>query len=215
MNSPFEISDSTSSKIRNAGIVCAFLVVLIHSWKPFKAPGIGWWMREILGNGVAHIAVPFFFSVTGYMLARDYSSKGYGPLVAKRIHTLMLPFIIWNFLFWVVHLLGSNAKELIHGNGSAVVWMNAEEFGLWYTGCPMLTPLWYVRAIFVLSLTSPLLLWCIRKLGAKFLVLLYALYGACCPYWPVSWGGGIAGVFPCRHIPCSRCFLCCHGNGVI
>ena len=201
MNGRSELTDSMSYKIRNAGIICAFLVVLIHCRPHFEPSTVGWWVKEVLENGITHIAVPFFFAVTGYMMARDLAAKGYRGLLVKRTLTLGLPFFLWNILFWMVCVLGSNVKVLLHGGKYSIPLMSAQQFGLWYTGCPLLSPLWYVRAIFVLALISPLILWSIRKIGVPFLVVLFVIYGILCPFWPVSEGGVLqeffrVGIFP-------------------
>lgn len=201
MKTQLELSGSASVKIRNTGIVCAFLVVLIHCRPRFEPHSVGWFAKEILENGIAHIAVPFFFAVTGYMLAKDLATKGYKSLLMKRVRTLVVPFFIWNILFWLIWVMGTNAKALINNSTCDISFMSLRQFGLWYSGCPMLSPLWYVRAILVMALMSPVLLWCVRKFGLVFLAFLYVLYGVLCPFWPLSHVGGFSsffrvGIFP-------------------
>ena len=110
---------------------------------------------------------------------------GYKKALTKRFLTLLLPFVFWNLAFYAFNLVLFNIANLLHGR-SLGAWMpSLKDLGLWYTGCPMLTPLWYVRALFILCLLSPVLLWLLRKLGMTFLIALFIFYGIFCPFVPL------------------------------
>ena len=76
MSSKYCLTEKSSNKIRNTGILCAFLVVIIHCRPNFEAGTIGWWVKEFLENGFTHIAVPFFFAVSGFFLAKELDDGG-------------------------------------------------------------------------------------------------------------------------------------------
>ena len=64
----FDISDVASNKFRNMSILCALFVVIIHLRPQFAEGTVGWWVREILENGVCESAVPFFFLTSGFFI---------------------------------------------------------------------------------------------------------------------------------------------------
>ena len=184
MSAQGTLTVAASNKIRNLGIVCAFLVVIIHCRPHFGCGTTGWWVREIVEEGICQIAVPFFFAVSGFFLGRELLSGmgGYFHAVRKRIRTLVVPFAIWNFLFWIATLAVKNARNAFHGESGTIWFPTLRQVGFWYTGCPLLSPLWYVRALFVLVLISPLLLWCLKRFRIWFLAALFILYAAIRPY---------------------------------
>lgn len=74
MNEHGTLTEVESRKIRNMGILCAFLVVIIHVRPMFATGTIGWWVREIAEEGICQIAVPFFFIVSGFFLGKELKS---------------------------------------------------------------------------------------------------------------------------------------------
>ena len=64
------IDVATQNKLRNMSIVCAAMVVVIHCRPAFEVGSVGWWVKQMLEAGVCHVAVPFFFVVSGYFLSR-------------------------------------------------------------------------------------------------------------------------------------------------
>lgn len=89
-----------------------------------------------------------------------------------------------------------------------------KQLGLWYTGCPLLTPFWYVRAIFVLCVISPGLLWCIRKGQGIFLACLLAVYGYVCPFSPLPEWGAVENLARLRIFPVLGVFYFCIGAAI-
>ena len=95
------ISERTSRKIARLGVVCAMLVVFIHSYlahapdEPFNP--VASFVQEMLSQGIARVAVPFFFVVSGFFLYRDYefTFAWYKRKLASRFWSLGVPYIIW------------------------------------------------------------------------------------------------------------------------
>ena len=195
------ITEAASRKIQNMGILCAFLVVIIHCRPHFGLGTTGWWLEEILENGVTQIAVPFFFAVSGFMMGRGLQGMGYRNAVQKRIRTLLVPFALWNALFWLENLIWKNSRALLHGGDISFSFPTLRQIGLLHTGCPLLSPLWYVRALFVLVVLSPVFVWCLKKFRWWFLLFLFVVYAAVCPFWPLPDAGAWSefarvGIFP-------------------
>lgn len=183
-----DISSSASAKIRNLGIVCAFFVVLIHCRPQFETGSFAWYVAQLTENGVAEMAVPFFFVVSGAMLGRKLAADAgsYGGEIRKRLKTLVLPYFVWNALFWAAQQLVPSVLAALAGRRTVSFPVPSfRDFGLWYTGYPALSALWYVRALFLLVLAAPLLVRALRKTGGWILLPLFALYGIVCPYSPI------------------------------
>ena len=107
-------------------LVC--LVVVIHSFSFME----GWEVSQMdlshltgadfyslfcisLSMTLAHIAVPTFFVISGYLFfmdLRQWDWQVYGAKLNKRIFTLFIPYLVWNTLY----VLDVLSKKLGGGN---------------------------------------------------------------------------------------------------
>lgn len=88
----------------------AFLIVLMHT--PFLLKTnescydfISASTHSIIAQVIAQIAVPLFFLVSGYLFFQNFTSwngQVYKQKIYKRAKTLVLPYIVWNLLFFLV-----------------------------------------------------------------------------------------------------------------
>jgi surface polysaccharide O-acyltransferase-like enzyme len=82
-------------------VVAIFLVVLIHvsgqltnAWG--KIPDDQWIIADIYG-GIARVAVPLFFMISGYLLLpRSESLKVF---YTKRMPKILIPFVVWSLIY--------------------------------------------------------------------------------------------------------------------
>lgn len=185
-----KISTITSAKIANMGIVCAFLIVLNHLHPQMPTGSILWWMDHILGNhGLSAIAVPYFFVAAGYLMSGHIGEDHWWRKeVFKRIHSLVVPFFIWNLVYFIwgyVKLFSLNSLAgrpiLAHVACSVHGVLCALGFDVFHQ--PAAGQLWFVRALFIFIVMSPLLKFLARWYGLLILMLLYVFI---CP-WPTEW----------------------------
>ena len=156
------ISEANSQKIKNMSVVCALLVVTIHVGWPKDEVCFTWFVNELVQHGVARIAVPFFFVVSGFFISAHFSERGWWKVeTAKRIYSLVVPFFLWcGIAFLLISPLSIVADLMAHrpfGTNLPVSdgrWLMA--IGLDLSVCPNLIPLWYVRCLFLFVLLSPL-----------------------------------------------------------
>ena len=141
------IEEQMSHRISWMKLMCAFMVVVIHS--QFLAEKAGW-IREFIMYGVCRCAVPFFFAVSGYFLSRHMDEdKWWRKEVGKRILGLGIPYFIFVCSFMIL-------SYFIEGVFPNLMIM-LKDIGADPRVTPLLAPLWYVRALFILILLSPLL----------------------------------------------------------
>lgn len=112
------------------------MVVMIHC-------NMGGFKTEIFNSCLQNIillAVPCFFIISGYNFSK--SNKSYVVKIKDRIHTLVIPYIIWNTAAYIVSM---RYKGLYLPNWNMIV------------PEPINFPLWYIRDLFILCLLYPLL----------------------------------------------------------
>ena len=143
------ISPELSSRISVLCFVCACMVVLIHVPIPSTVGSVGWYLSSIFSYGVCLISVPFFLIVSGFFLGRHLGENGwYKNALRKRVKSLLIPYIIFNALYWVVTHVNLDQWN-IH---NIVVGVFGNPFGF-----PSLGPSWYIRSLLVFVIFTPLL----------------------------------------------------------
>lgn len=174
------MNEIDSKYIDSIRLPLAVMVVAIHSNFTIK----GWAYAEVsslsfgcnvaqffmiaIGNVMAHIAVPTFFLISGYLFFQNF---GNGDLtvwkrkMTSRVKTLLIPYCLWIVLF-IVYSIILDYKEIsfcglltwlqLHG-GLKMFWdsnvWNLDRVDLWglpsISSSPILVPFWFMRDLIV------------------------------------------------------------------
>lgn len=122
-------------------------------------PEIGWcsfivhWISDV----VTKSCVPLFFLISGYLffkgVGEDFLSVKYPDKLKKRIRTLLIPYLIWNLLYFVYNAAfkGLNLTPL---SVAGAFFVRPDLLPASYY--PAYTPLWFIRELMLLMLLSPL-----------------------------------------------------------
>jgi len=159
------IGKSTSAKIANMSIVCAFLVVCIHVAQGVEvALGTSsWWIRKLLFWGFSSLAVPYFFVVSGFFIARHINEDGwYKRELHRRIYSLIIPLLVWCLIYVFITAILIVCANVVHSRPLLTnLRISAFEVLTWFGIIPWETPAvpagWYIRMLFILVIISPLL----------------------------------------------------------
>lgn len=192
-------TDTTNDILDRLRFPLAVSVVFIHSYgSPLPAgtvvqAGTGIWCYEALRQALSHalpaFAVPMFFLISGYFFFLSmprWDWLRYGGKLRRRVGTLLLPYIVWNILYFL-HCSWPVLQPALAGHGSwSTLWMRWQQLGGWHllwdshkfqsgAAGPYLAPLWFLRDLIVLDLAAPLLYWCIRRLRWYFAAIVAVL----------------------------------------
>lgn len=105
----------------------------------------------VLGETFGRIGVPLFFTISGYLFFNNYSNtkKVYFEKIKKRFFSLLIPYMLWNFIAYVIY---SNITNT----------MSADQFfqAFWVVEgkeghSPADGPLWFIRSLMLYSITAP------------------------------------------------------------
>lgn len=138
---------------------------------------------------LARVAVPLFFMFSGYLFFNrhdTFTALNYKKKLQKRIFTLLIPYLFWNFMPMFYLLLGrflglgsEYGIEFTLMDWIKPFWNNyiPERFdGEGIASYPMSAQFWYIRELIVTILLSPLIYWLIKKLRFFFIILLSVLW---------------------------------------
>ncbi|MCQ2366216.1 MAG: acyltransferase [Akkermansia sp.] len=147
--------------IDNARIVAAWMIACAHMpfLFPFNSYASCSLAHKLTMDSVYHGRVPFFLILAGYFLGRKITwSKAF-----DRALWLLIPFFIWNFLYyaWTHHALHLDLLQTFY-DVPKMLGVGAV-FDKNWTICglapiqPSIGPTWFLRDIVVLSLITPIL----------------------------------------------------------
>ena len=164
------ISEALSNKIRNIAFLCALLVVRRHIGLKGDVGTCVWYVEQIVVETLGMVAVPFFFTVSGFFLAAHIDEKGWWRReCGKRIHSLFVPYLIWTVIACISTVpLSVLADWMAERPVGTSVWFLHDAdlwqvFGFNLVKDPYHYPLWYIRSLLLLVTISPLLVCVIRR----------------------------------------------------
>jgi len=194
------MSKSDSATIEKLRFPLVFLVVVLHS--EYEAAGI---LNNALSHVLAHVAVPSFFFISGYLFFVNLSQWGKEVFINKlkrRYRSLFIPYILWITLF-ILWTLGIGLfLNILRGTFSVSTDMFSDSLGgarLYWDSIvnhrpikgwlgitfsdtmPYLYPMWYVRDLMVATLLSPVAYFLLKQRKKNYvayltLVLLFFSY---------------------------------------
>lgn len=182
---PMPITSRISHKIANMGIVCAFLVVGLHCRADFACGSAVSFVWQVLVFPFSSIAVPFFFVISGFLLAGHMHERNWWLHEnIKRIRSLLVPYVCVCIVFVLLELSLNVGANLMH---HLDVWRNVDlnggywlrAFGLDLRFNPIDPPLWFLRALFVLVVFSFLVMRMANGIGVLILAFAYVCSCLC------------------------------------
>ena len=166
-----KISQYNSQKIRVLNLVLIMMVLYIHSYYheaavyPFALA-----VQRIFGGwGLSCVANSLFFLMSGMLFFKGVERvKDCFPKMAKRVRSLIVPYVLWNCIFVLWYVVLQN----IPGIGGFI---NSDMVGSVFGGTlgkalttllwePANFPLWFLRDLIVMVALSPVLYYIIKYL---------------------------------------------------
>lgn len=199
----------TSRTINRLRIALVILVLFVHvhpdhnphwlTMDNLSGQPLGWILFSVTGifiNKFAFIAVPLFFTISGYLFFQKLESWSlpiWKGKIRSREKTLLIPYLIFNAIC-AASMLCISLKEgsgwslagaydgripfigwLWNGVSYCQGWKNwlGMDMQLYY---PLDVPLWFVRDLMVMLAISPVIHWIIRKRGKLYLGIIGIAY---------------------------------------
>lgn len=174
-------------------------VVLIHcdlsSKYDLSSDAISFQIMYFFSQVICRICVPIYFMMSGflffYKLNGVFDKNIYLGKLSKRIRTLLIPYLLWNFvgfLFLVMKIClprffpGLVGMEIELSTFFESFWdfKYSEEVTIFNpnepAGYPIDFPLWFLRDLIVLNLITPLIYWAVKLLKSVFPIVLLVLF---------------------------------------
>ena len=192
--------------------LCAVLVACIHVPNPDRISTF--FTRWFPGELVA-IGVPFFFLASGYLFLNHLGSpRWWRDAAAKRVRTVLVPFLLLNLFWFVVYYGVHNIAVARFGSHQPdcmrLTWHNfffsVNPLPNFRVMEPALAPTWYLKALFLLVLCAPFYLWFIRRSRFCAVFFLSAVAAVWCAWIVWIHACPPASDFPCYELE-PRCLF--------
>jgi hypothetical protein len=205
--------DEISSRITILRFPLIVGVVLIHNYTSLDASTIGvaygdaWveFVRLTISRGVAEVAVPLFFMISGYLFFFGvWSRDKYVDKLKRRLHTLLIPYLFWNLFTLVFFAVAQSFHSTqafaysrrfppIH-SFSFLDYINSM-FGI-TVNYPISTQFWFIRDLMALVILAPGIHYLLaRKSESPFIFIMSCLWFF--GIWPLLWPSIDASFFFC------------------
>lgn len=169
-----QLTKDKSNLIKTLNFIMTCFMIFYHTGNPDSANAINA-IDSGINDYMAHffdimcsVVMGYFFSMTGFLLFNNFTFSNYKNKIYKRIFSLLIPYVLWQVIIY--------AKCLIQGTAD----FDIIKF-LRLTFCFEMFPydgaLWYVYAVFVMALLSPILLLLFRnkKVGLVAIIAIFIL----------------------------------------
>jgi putative membrane protein len=108
-----------------------------------------------------NMSVPLFFFISGFLFfygMKKFSWLKFGHKLKKRIHSLLIPFFIWNVVFMLfVALVNMISPSLLTFKKSFVDMTFGEIANCFWNLSQGLIPLWFIRDLMIINLFAPII----------------------------------------------------------
>ena len=177
-----KVDNQLSSAITWLRFPLIFLIIMLHCYSVQRLGGNHEMFFKAVYpfyNWLGETGVPGFFFISGYLFF--LSKKTYTQKLYTRIHTLFIPYLLWNTILLTIYLAAYAIGFPQNINGKSLA-----DYGLidyvrlyWDRGShdngnfvPLLCPLWYIRNLLIMSILSPLFYYIIKHLREVFLLFI-------------------------------------------
>ena len=196
------IQSATIDWLRFPMIIC---VAFIHNWGyggRVTSSNINWatpsstdfyhLIRIVFTDVIPHIAVPFFFLVSGYYFfyyTEKWDYNTYKKKIKKRVKTILIPYLLWNLLvlfydygyhLWLTIFRSIPFESINFFRAFWNINVTPEKLNLiglpYHSTFPINGPLWFLRDLILLIFLTPIIHKCITKGKWLFILLLLILF---------------------------------------
>ncbi|MFC4209928.1 acyltransferase family protein [Pedobacter lithocola] len=182
------MNEYLSLKLKVISFFSMILVVFLHSYNLvvnldseviLLDNGYSSFIQIFLSQGICRVAVPLFFSISGYLFFLN--SEGHlGEFFlkfSKRLKTIVIPYLFWSISWLLLFFILQSITRLgLFFSGKHIIDYSAKEFLATIFINPIPYQLWFLRDLMFLVVIAPLLFYLIKKTKYLFLVSILIIW---------------------------------------
>lgn len=134
------------------------------------------WLERLIGETAGQIAVPGFFMISAYLFYRNFDWSCLGRKWKSRIHSILIPYLLWNLIYYAGYVIGSRLPFIGHVMGKGVIPIDPLTMLDAVINHRYLYVFWYLKQLILLIGLAPLLYLVLKRTWSGILFLLIMLY---------------------------------------
>lgn len=157
-----------------SALLC-MMVVMIHNSIPHYFSYNADSLESYIHYGITHYlkllyacAVPSFFIISGFLFFRNYQKDDYVRKLKSRVHTLLIPYLLWNLFGLLTEMLSKIPffSSMATINSTPFSWQSVL-LGIFFH---KYTILWFVFMIIVYAIAAPILFHIVQRVKVFYVV---------------------------------------------
>lgn len=144
----------------------------------------------LFARNICDIAVPLFFVISGYLFFINFNVLSFDRYISKlktRCKTILIPYVIWNFLILLLYILVQNIAPAMNSGRNKLVedytisdylmsFWSMRYINVGGMSGPINTPLWFIRDLMVMFVLSPIFFLIIKYTKYFVVIMILCLY---------------------------------------
>ncbi len=163
------ISAYNKTKISIISFVLVIMILYVHGiYSGVESFCLANIVKCIISRLSYRVINPTFFTISGFLFFKGINAAAdCFPKIKKRVRTIIVPFILWNLIYIAESIAFSKTpiiKEFFKAD--IISEFQTLQGGLRYILLdPAAFHLWFLRDLIVYIAITPLIFWCIKKIG--------------------------------------------------
>lgn len=126
---------------------------------------------------IIRVSIPCFFMVSGYQFFRGFTMKKLGGKWKRRVKTLLIPYLTWNFLYYIGYQAANQIfflKEIVNKPHIGFSLTEIIQSVVFYRYHPLF---WFMYQLILLVILAPVFYLVLRQIWSGLLLLMCLLAG--------------------------------------
>lgn len=126
-----------------------------------------------------NMSVPLFFFISGFLFfsgLKTFSWQAIGIKLKRRVHSLLIPFFIWNVTFLLfITFIDFIAPSFLTFKKSILKMSLGEFANCFWDLSQGLIPLWFIRDLMIINTLSPIVYFLLKNRFSKYILLSFTI----------------------------------------
>lgn len=114
-------------------------------------------LERLIGETLGQIAVPGFFMLSAYLFYRNFDWSCLGRKWRSRFHSILIPYLLWNLIYYLGYVIGSRLPFVGHVMGKGTIAFNFPTMLDAVMNHRYLYVFWYLKQLILLIGLAPVL----------------------------------------------------------
>ena len=178
------LSAEASDRIRIARPLCIFFMIWVHTnpgLTEFDPARHGVRLADIyrlmFADAIGRTSIGLLAIISGYLAISTGRVFPFGPFLAKRVRSLLIPMVLWSAILLGMFLIGDRVMPgyLERQLGAPFAWPRLFNWLFGVTAHPANFPLGFLRDLFLCAVLTPVIVLLMRRVPWPTVIVLFVL----------------------------------------